>query len=291
MPTLPRSPHKKSCSPQVALRFACAPGGHTFLAEQFVTYPFFLTTPFTLDRCPASLVTVMLQSVSGGIYERDQLGLSFVAEENAQVHLTTQSATIVHAMAEKRDAQQQVSINAAAGSLVEYLPDPLVLFPGAKLRTSLQVVAAEEATVMIGETFVLHAPDNTSNSTFPSLYSELMVRHPTGRLLCVDRNTFPPRDGMVSSSGVLQHSKAFGTFWLLSSAVPTEFLTTLQEAWNAIPGLYGGSSLLPNHAGVWGRCLAADTIALERAFQAAWMLARRSVTGQMPTRQRKSLWY
>ena len=70
-----------SPTPQVILRFESTPSGETFLARRFVTYPFFLTAPFRLDRTPAGMVTTILQSVSGGVYEREQLALSLTAEE------------------------------------------------------------------------------------------------------------------------------------------------------------------------------------------------------------------
>src|SRR5262249_26321624 len=156
----------------------------TFAARRFVTYPFFLTTPFYLDSTPSGMLTTILQSVSGGIYEGERLTLTFTAEADAQAHCTTQSATVVHSMSEVGVASQTVAIYAAAGSLVEYLPDPLVLFPMASLRTSVQVVAEENATVIVADAFLSHDPTNQGR-TFHILFSETLLYRPDRQLVCL----------------------------------------------------------------------------------------------------------
>src|SRR5262249_39964221 len=154
-----------------ALRFESAPSGATFLARRFVTYPFFLTTPFRLDHVPAGMLTTILQSVSGGIYERERLALSFTVARNAHAHCTTQSATVVHSMSPEQEANQLVTIHAASGSFVEYLPDPLILFPDASLRTALHVEVEDDATVIFSDAFLSHDPD-ARDRQFRSLFSE-----------------------------------------------------------------------------------------------------------------------
>ena len=62
-------------------------------------------------------------------------------------------------MREGRVATQQVSIRAGKGSFIEYLPDPLALFPHAHFRSAVRIAVEEGATVIIGDAFGLHDPD------------------------------------------------------------------------------------------------------------------------------------
>ena len=58
------------------------------------------------------------------------------AREGARAHITTAAATIVHRM-DSGHARQTVTLEAERGSLLEYLPDSLILFRGARLANEL----------------------------------------------------------------------------------------------------------------------------------------------------------
>jgi urease accessory protein len=282
----PSSINLANIKAQVDLRFRQDASGRTFAARRFVTYPFFLTTPFYLDSTPSGMLTTILQSVSGGIYEGEQLALTFTAEVDAQVHCTTQSATVVHSMSNASVASQAVAIHAATGSFVEYLPDPLVLFPMANLRTSIHVVAEEDATVIVTDAFLSHDP-NSQGRTFHTLFSETSLRRPDGRLVCLDRFAIAGDALVFPAPGMMQGFTAQGTLWAFCTH-GDQLLAPLREAVAHIPGLYAGVSLLPNNAGVWTRFLAADAVVMQRVLQAAWAAVRRTLTGTAPASRRKS---
>lgn len=278
-----------SIPPQLALHFERDSTGRTFLAQQFVTYPFFLTKPFYLDETLSGMPSLILQSVSGGIYQDEQLVLSLTTGVGAQVHCTTQSATVVHSMTEKRVASQLVHISAAEDTWIEYLPGPVILFPHANLRMTLNIVADPSATVVIGDAFLVHDPAAQSRG-FGSLFSETSFQRPNGHLLCLDRFTIDGEERTLGAPGVLHHFQAQGTVWVLCSSSMTEMLAGLREALNGVTGLYAGASILPNNAGVWARFLASDTVALSRGFHAAWSAVRLVLTGRGLEGRRKVGW-
>jgi urease accessory protein len=255
-----------------------------------VTYPFFLTQPFYLDDTRPGMPSLILQSVSGGLYQDERLAMSVTADVGAQVHCTTQSATVVHSMAENRHASQVVTISAAEGALVEYLPGPMILFPHANLRTTLDIVIDPSATVMIGDTFLVHDPA-AQNQRFGSLLSETSVRRPDGRLLCRDRFQITGDERTLDAPGVLHHFQTQGTVWVLSSSLKLELLEGMRAALNGMSGLYAGASTLPNNAGVWARFLASDALVLKRGFSAVWSAVRLVLTGRGLEGRRKVGWY
>jgi urease accessory protein UreH len=54
--------------PQVDLQFSCDAQGRTFVSRRYVSYPFAFTRPFHLDNEPKGMLTVVMQSTSGGVF-------------------------------------------------------------------------------------------------------------------------------------------------------------------------------------------------------------------------------
>ena len=276
-------------SPQVSLTFKRDPAGQTFIARQRTTYPFTLTQPFCLDRAPHGMLTLMLQSISGGVYENERLTLDFSVEDGACVHLTTQGATVVHSMREGRVATQQVSIRAGKGSFVEYLPDPLALFPYARFRSSVHIAVEEGATAISGDAFGLHDPEALGRP-FGSIFSETVFQRPDGQRRCVDRFEITGHEFVASLPHALQRYQTQGTFWVVSDHDTEELAVALQTVLDPLPDIYAGASILPDDAGVWMRVLAVDAVALRNAFHVAWCAVRLCLTGVEPPSRRKSGW-
>ncbi len=276
-------------SPQVSLSFKRDPSGQTFIARQRTTYPFTLTQPFCLDRVPHGMLTLMLQSISGGVYENECLTLDFSVEDRACVHLTTQGTTVVHSMREGRVATQQVSIRAGKDSFVEYLPDPLALFPQAHFRSSVHIAVEEGATAISGEAFGLHDPEDSARP-FGSIFSETVFRRPDGQRRCVNRFEISGREFVASLPHALQRYQTQGTFWVVSDYDTEELVAALRTVLNPLPDIYAGASVLPDAAGVWMCVLAVDAVALRSAFHAAWSVVRLCLAGVEPPSRRKSGW-
>ena len=276
-------------SPQVALSFKRAPSGQTFLARQRTTYPFTLTQPFSLDRAPHGMLTLMLQSISGGVYENEHLALDCSVEAGARVHLTTQGATVVHSMREGRVATQQVFIRAGKDSFVEYLPDPLTLFPQARFRSAVHIAVEEGATAISGDAFGLHDPEALARP-FGSIFNETVFQRPDGQRRCLDRFEMTGPEFVDSLPPALRRYQTQGTFWVVSDHAAEELVTILRTALGPLPDIYAGVSILPHNAGVWMRALAVDAVALRRAFHAAWSAVRVCLTGVKPPSRRKSGW-
>ena len=283
-------PAVSSVAPQVALRFERDASSRTFLARKFSTYPFFFAAPFHLDRAPHGMLTAIIQSSSGGVYEGDRLALSFDAEAGAEAHITTQGATVAHPMPHGGEAQHEVSIRSATGSLVEYLPDPLVLLPTAGVRSRVEVVAEVGSTIIVGDAFLAHDPAGRRRP-FRRLAGETSFRRPDATPFALER--FDVTGEQVEDSWASLGPplcKAQGSLWVCAPGSPDELAATLSRALERVPGVHAGASTLSDGAGAMARLLAHDAVALAAGFRAAWRALRCALTGLPPTSRRQSGW-
>lgn len=266
--------------------FGRAPGGRTFLRRQFAAYPFHICRPHYFAGDPTDMVTLYLQSLSGGIYEHERLSLAIAAEPGTQAHVTSQASTIVHSM-ETGHAELAVSIEADDRALVEFLPDPLILFPRARLCSAVKVRRHDGATVICSDAFLAHDPEGADRS-FDSLDSRLDVEDWEGRLLARDRFVLTGEMHRSRRSAERRNYGALASIVVLTGSAQLEpLLDTLRSALDGLPETYAGASALPNDCGLRARILSADGASLRVAMHAAWSAVREAVTGVRPQRRRK----
>ena len=275
--------------PQAALRFARAPDGRSYIARQRVGYPFHITRPFYLDEVPAGALTLYLQSVSGGIYQGEDLRMTCAAGAGSAAHVTTQAATIVHRMS-AAPARQTVALDAAAGAVLEYLPDPLIMFPGARLTSVLEIAAAADATVIASESFAHHDPGG-EDRRFDRFRAEMRIRDEGGRLLALERYAVAG-DRLAPGGSQAARWPAQGSLVVVHRGdhrgpERDGILAALRAALAPTEAFYGGASALPNACGVGVRLLARDGAALRSGLEAAWCAIRRALYGAPPARRRK----
>ena len=249
----------------------------TILTRRRVRWPFVLTTPLRLDAAPADMLTVMLQSSSGAITAGDRLGWRIAAGPGAALHVTTQAATAVHAMPAGTSAEDTLHLHAEAGSLVEVLPEPLILFPTATLRRRSTLVVDPGATVLLAESVLAHDPSGAGRP-FGRLAWETTVRRPDGTLLLLDR-------AEIDGAGL---AGAHGTLFLLAppQKLPASLIADLDAALAPIEGLYAGASALPAEAGLGLRLVATGGRPLRAGLLAAWTVIRTALTGEAPGQRR-----
>ena len=267
------------------IEFARDPVGATYVRRQRVGYPFHLGRALTSPGDPAGMPTLYLQSCAGGMFEGDDLRLRIEAGEGSSAHVTSGASTIVHSM-EQEAAIQRLEIDARERAFLEYLPDPAILFPRARLDNRVRITVYSGATVIAGDSLLLHDPKG-GKGVFDWLRSETRIEDAAGRLLVCDRFRIEGSELARGLAGVAGTSAAQGSLFVVTGAKPAaELVAAMREAL-LMPGVYAGAALLPNRAGAWARILATDAAALRTAMFNAWSAARNILTGAMPVQRRK----
>lgn len=268
---------------QAQIAFARDANGATYVQRQRVGYPFHVGRKLSMPGDPAGMPTVYLQSCAGGIFEGDDLGLSIQAGEGAAAHVSTGAATVVHSM-EAGNALQRTAVRVDAGAYLEFLPDPLILFPRARLASILNVTVCPGATAIFGDAILLHDPAG-GDAHFDRYDADTIIDNAAGKVLARDR--FRIDGGQLSRRlpGVTGNWRAQASLYVVAPGAEG-VIGAMREALG-IDGVYAGVSLLPNQSGAWARMLATDAAALRAALFAAWSAARRILTGTAPMPRRK----
>jgi urease accessory protein len=273
-------------SVRAELVFSRDAAGRTYVRRQFVPYPFHICRPLYVEQDPPGMATLYVQSCSAGLLQHDDVRTSVVVEDGAQLHYTTAAQTIVHSM-EEGQAKQEVLIEAFPGSLAEYLPEPLILFPRARLRSSLSVSAHEGSSVIAGESFLPHDYSG-GGRMFDWFESELRIERPGGAVLARDRFHLAGdllRKGLPGVSGGFV---AQGSLVVVDGGRPPETIVgAIRDGLASVRDVYAGVSALRGRSGAWTRLLAPDGLPLRAAMLAAWVAAREVLTGHRPAPRRK----
>jgi urease accessory protein len=272
--------------PQVDLTFLGDASGRTTLRRQRVTYPFHVGRTWPVPDDPEGMVTLYVQSCSGGVFQHDDLAWHIVARAGARAHVTTAAATIVHRM-DSGHARQTVMLEAEQDSLLEYLPDSLILFRGARLINDVTLRVHPQAVVMAWDAFVPHDPSG-GGGTFDWLASDLRILAADGATVARDRYRLEGGVPARRIPGVTGAFKCQGAFVVVQQQVPQR--TLLEAVRAALPeneARYAGASSLPADCGVWVRVLAGDAALLRDALERAWYSARKLLTGAPPRPRRK----
>ena len=262
--------------PQLDLVFARRQD-RTVLDRRLFRWPFVLTRTFALDRAPAHLLTVILQTSSGAVHGEDRLLQRFDVRGGAAAHVTTQAASSVHRADPGLTAQETVSIRVADGGYLEYLPEPRILFPDAALEHRTAIDCAVGGVALISDAFTFHDPEALGRC-FRRFASTTTLVCGSDDPVLVDRLDLHGR-----GRGRTAQFTAFGSVMLVAPG-RTEgievFADDLSATLATIRDLYAAASLLPGEAiGLGVRLAGRDLRAVRAGLHAVWMGTRRRLYG------------
>lgn len=259
-------------------------GDRTEIGHRRQQPPLQIMRPLYVDPQRPDLPVVYLMSTGGGLVQGDRMRFEFDCRPGTSVHLTTQASTKVQRM-DTDYAAQTVSLRVGPGAFVEYLPEPLIPFAGARLHQRTAVTVDAAATVVLGETVLAGRLARDERHRYDVFASDLEISRPDGTLLAVDTVRLQPSDSDVTGPAVFGDHDVMGTLYVISplasaSALADAVHDAILGAKDFAPeGVHAGVSVLPGDCGVWLRVLGADTESVGAFVRAAWDAARRLLIG------------
>ncbi len=236
---------------------------------------------------------VHLHNISGGVLGGDQLHLDVTVEPQAYVQLTTTSATrIYRTAAQAATSRQTTEIRVQENALLEYLPDPLIPFAGARYQQQTQLTLAPGAGLFWWETI---APGRSARGElfdYDLLDIGLSITD-MERPLALERNRLEPHRRTPASLARLGPYHYFTSFYICKVGLDPACWQQLERELSGIaqqrsqPGetVWGVSTLVAH--GLLVRALSLRGSELSAGLLAFWRAARRALYGREALPPRK----
>lgn len=273
------------------LSFAFDPAaGRSVLAASEQQPPLRMVRAFALEDGGA---LAHLHNVSGGLLGGDQLALSVHAGAGSNVQITTTGATrIYRSRATATTTLQTTEIVVGENALVEYLPDAIIPYAGARFSQQTAICLENGAGFFGWE--ILTAGREARGEIFEydrvGLRSDLTV---TGKLVAAERIRLEPRRRKIALLARMGEFRTWATFYICRAGVNASRWLALEAELREIAAmstsraeaLWGVSALVSD--GVVVRCVAQSGRDVVPGLQAMWRAAKWKLYGRAAIVPRK----
>jgi urease accessory protein len=239
-------------------------GARTVLLHSRLAAPMAIVRPFAL---PDGRLVVQLVTIGPGLCAGDAIAVEAIAEDGAEVLLTTTAATRVMTMNPGWHAEQHVRLRAGRGASLEYYPALTIPFPGSELRQTLTIEAAPTARIGVVETWALGRAARGEYLRFRSLSSRTSLAI-DGAVVYADALQLEPALDDIANAGVLDGRRylAAGFFYGVGPLADAQPTAGLEPAGSARPVVE--VALAQSRPGLaYLRAVADDGPALDAAVQ------------------------
>ena len=236
---------------------------------------------------------VHLHNISGGVLGGDSLTLHVEVTPGAYVQLTSTSATRIYRSSPQASTSQQTSeVRVREHGLLEYLPDPLIPFAGARYRQQTRIELAEDAGLFWWETV---APGRTARGElFDYDLVDLSLNISTqDRPLALEHIKLEPKKRPINALARLGSYRYFSSFYICKVGVdPARWLelesqlSDLASQRSVAGEVSWGVSTLVAH-GLVVRALSCRGTELPTGLLAFWRAARLALYGRESLPPRK----
>lgn len=253
----------------------------TIFKETYSEGAFKITRPVYLTSSGEAYGYLM--NPGGGYIDGDSYKISIVLEKDAEVLLTTQSSTKIYKTRSK-PAIQEMDIHLKKGSLLEYLPDPVIAYEGSRFKQKMIVRMEQGASLICSDIFTPGwAPDGTL-FRYDLLQSKMEV-YLERQIVLFDHVKLEP-DEDITGFGYMEGYTHFGTMIVMDERMNMGFLEELYEVLDPHDGVRIGISMLAV-PGLSLRILGNSTQAIEHVLSDSHELIRRKLFGKEPVFLRK----
>ena len=255
--------------------------GETILANLERRAPYMVQRALHCDEQMPSLAYVFLITTTGCLLQGDRLALDITLRPRAQAHITSQSATKIHAMDANYAAQSQ-TITLADDAYLEFLPDPVIPHRHSRFISDTRISIAPSATLLLSEIIQPgrkhHHPDECFGATVFSISTT--AARLDGRPLFAEKLVIEPRRYVMRQTGVMD---SFDVFANVILCAPKDKADRIHERAgadvNLAEGVAFGACRLPNDAGLIFKVLGRETAQVKAKVREFWSVVRQEIIG------------
>ncbi|MGS2779851.1 urease accessory protein UreD [Robertmurraya sp. GLU-23] len=216
--------------------------------------------------------SIYLIHVGGGYVNGDSYFTQIQVDDSAHLLVTTQSSTKVY-KTPTEPVRQQTKIKLGSGSVLEYIPDPLIAYEDARFIQETEVEIEHDSCFFYSDIITPGWAKDGSFFKYEWIRSKLKI-FKDGQLMLFDHLFLEPDHQM---NGIMQMEgyTHMGTFILIHEQVNKKFLDKLYSYLiENFPDVHLGLSALPDQGGIL-RLLANHSGIIEAIIAEAQTYSRR----------------
>ncbi|QCT22316.1 urease accessory protein [Jejubacter calystegiae] len=256
-------------------------GERSVLADMDRRAPSLVQRALYWDESMPQMPCVFMISTSGCVLQGDRLMLDIHMAPGACAHVTTQSATKIHAMTHNYAIQRQ-QIVLQEESYLELMPDPTIPHSGSRFLSDTHITQHPTATLLYSEILASgrkhHPADRGFRFTLWS--SHICASRPSGEEIFSERYVLRPDSQPLNGCGVMGPFNVFGNVILLT---PVRYhaciLARTRPRYHPDAGIACGASLLPNEGGLIFKVLGMEPRHVKSAIREFWQIVREEIIG------------
>jgi urease accessory protein len=230
---------------RIDARFSCV-RGVTQLTQSYCAAPLKIAKTFPLD---GSQIGVCVMDCSPGLLAGDHYEFEWRLEEGAQVFLTNQAFTRIHPSLDNPCHQRQ-QITVADGALLEYLPEPVMLFRDANFRNDCEIRVQPGGVLLMSDILCAGRVSRGEVFQFASYHNQLRVYSGDELIFC-NQARLCPRERDLRTIGSWESYTHWGNFYIFAERVrpplQDELVQRLRYVMEHFPMLLSGVSLTYRH--------------------------------------------
>lgn len=256
-------------------------GQKTILKESYSEGAFKITRPVYLTTGGEAYFYIM--NPGGGYLNGDTYKIDIVLEEDAEAVVTTQSSTKIY-KTRTCAASQEMIIHLKKGSVLEYLPDPVIAYQHACFKQRMVVRMEKGASLICSDIFTPGwAPDGTLFQ-YDLLQSKMEVFMDNSLILFEHVKLEPDED--INGIGFMEGFTHFGTMMVINEKMNQVLLEELYEQLESLSECRIGLSML-SVPGFTLRILANTTQEVEKVLSLCHETIRNRLLEKEPVFLRK----
>jgi urease accessory protein len=221
---------------EIAAEFALL-DGRTHLVRKYHSSPLKIAKTFRFENEPhlqlagmaaQDQLGVYMMDCSPGLMSGDTYELSWHLHKGASVFLTNQSFTKVHP-SEGEGSRQLQRIQVDAHALLEYMPEPIMLYKDASFHGETEIHLASEATLMMSEILCPGRVQRGEKFHYKSYINRMRVYHEGELIYCQHQNIDPSRI-KLNAPGCWEGQTHLGSLFVFSDSIRQKHVDAVLEA-------------------------------------------------------------
>lgn len=252
---------------RLSLEFANR-GNKTVMTKWYQRPPIKASRALYLNTANPSEATVYLMDSSGGLMEGDKNDFKIVIEENADVCLIPQSATVIYPSYDGMWSSQNIDVSIGSKASLAWKTESVIPFHKSKFIGKTVIQMAKDATFLWGEILSPGRDKRGERFEYTDVKTNFQVWMEEDCLI-YDPLLFSPKHTDLEQMGLLEDHLYVGSMFFVAPTLEQIDIRELNERLQRFANIEVAAAIIEGKA-VNVRWLASDAVLLKQEMNNTW---------------------